>query len=505
MRLSNAEKMYNADAAAIHVAGIPSHILMQTAAGHVARAALDAMGRRRSAAVFCGPGNNGGDGVGAAAILKSRGVSVRCFLVGRREKMTPDTLRMEERLRQEGGALEPFDPADPALPGVLAEAEVIIDAIFGIGLRRPVGGDALQAVRLINAAGKTVIAADIPSGVSADTGAVLGEAVRADVTVTFSMAKPGHFLEPGCVYCGEVEVLSIGIPEDILDAAVCSVEAVVPGDVTLPRRSPLTHKGDHGKILIAGGSVGYTGAPNPCARAAVRAGAGLVFLGVPEKIWPVCAVKNDEAMPFPLPCDGEGRLTLDALPTLRDRWKDCGVLALGPGLGRSDQVRKLTEAVIREYPGVLVLDADALWAVSEEAEMLTRAAGRVVVTPHRGEFRRMGGELTGDRLCDAGVFARKYGCVTLLKGHRSVAAFPDGRSFIIAAGNAGMAKGGSGDVLTGVMAALLGQRPPEEAVIAAAWLHAAAGDACARDKGEYGMTPTDIIEKLPYIMKEITR
>ena len=505
MRLSNAEKMYNADASAIHVAGIPSHILMQNAAGHLARAAMDLMGPHRTAAVFCGAGNNGGDGVAAAAILKTRGVQVRCFLVGRREKMTHDTQLMERRLQQEGGALEPFDPADETIPAFLASAGVIVDAIFGIGLKRPVTGEALQAVRLINAAHRRVVAADIPSGVSADTGAVLGEAVRADRTVTFSLAKPGHFLEPGCVYCGRVEVFSIGIPAEMVAAAESGVTVVTAGDVSLPERDPLTHKGDHGKILLIGGSVGYTGAPNLAARAAVRAGAGLVYLGVPEAIWSVCAVKNEEAMPFPLPCDGEGRLTPDALPLLRERWSGCGVAAMGPGLGRSDGVRELTRSVIREYPGLLVLDADALWAVSEDPAVLREAAGRVIVTPHLGEFHRMGGELTGERLCDAGVFSRKYGCVTVLKGHRTVIAFPEGEAYIIAAGNAGMAKGGSGDVLTGVTAALLGQRPVEEAVVSAAWIHAAAGDACAAEKGEYGMTPTDMIKMLPYVMKELTK
>ena len=504
MRLSNAEKMYAADYSAIHETHIPSDALMWTAAGHVARAAGELMGGERTAVVFCGPGNNGGDGVAAAAILKSRGAAVRCFLVGRREKMTADTLLMEQRLRQEGGELESFDPDDENLPAVLASAGVIVDAIFGIGLKRPVAGDPLRAVRLINAARRPVVAADIPSGVSADTGAVLGEAVRADRTVTFSLAKPGHFLEPGCVYCGEVEVCSIGIPAETVAAAEIPVAAVTAGDVTLPRREPLSHKGDHGKLLIVGGSVGYTGAPNLSARAAVRAGAGLVYLGVPEAVWSVCAGKNDEAMPFPLPCDGDGRLTSDALPILRERWSGCGVLALGPGMGRSGGVRALTLAAVREYPGLLVLDADALWAVSEDPEILKEAAGRVIVTPHAGEFRRLGGELTGERLTDGLAFAEKYSCVTLLKGHRSVIAFPEGRAYIIAAGNPGMAKGGSGDVLTGIMAAMLGQLPMERAAVTAAWLHAAAGDACAAEKGEYGMTPTDIIEKLPYIMKEIT-
>jgi len=283
-----------------------------------------------------------------------------------------------------------------------------------------------------------------------------------------------------------------------------SAVSVTRADVSLPRRATDTHKGDYGKLLLVGGSVGYTGAPNLAARAAVRAGAGLVYLGVPEAIWQVCAVKNDEAMPFPLPCDGEGRLTAAALPSLRERWQECDVLALGPGLGRSEDIVALVRAAVEGFTGPLVLDADALWAVSRQPDVLRSAAGRIVVTPHAGEFARLGGALTGERLADAAAFASRYGCVTLLKGRRTVVAFPEGESRVIEAGNPGMAKGGSGDVLTGVLAALLGQLPFREAVLTGAWLHSAAGDRCAAERGEYGMTPSDMIEKLPYIMKEIT-
>ncbi len=503
MRLSSGELMRRADAQAIG-GGIPSHVLMENAAGHLARAALELMGERRSAAVFCGAGNNGGDGVAAAAILKSAGADVRVFLVGDRAKMTPDTARMEQWLLREGGALESFDDAGEDLSGYLRRAGVIVDAIFGIGLRRDVAGSAARAVALINAAGTRVLSADIPSGVSADSGAVLGTAVRADKTVTFSMAKPGHFLEPGCVYCGQVEVCDIGIPAEILSDAFCGVTAVRAGETVLPRRDPLSHKGDHGRLLVVGGCVGYTGAPNLTARAAVRAGAGLVKLGVPRDIWGVCAVKNEEAMPFPLPCDDAGRLNLDALPALRELWAGCDVLAMGPGLGRSEELAALTAAVVREFPGRLVLDADALWAAAQHPGMLRQAADAPVITPHMGEFRRLGGDRTGDRLRDALAFSKANGCVTVLKGHHTLAAFPGGESCVIDAGNPGMARGGSGDVLTGILAAMLGQLSAPEAVKAACWLHAAAGDACAAEKGEYGMTPSDIIEALPYVMKEIT-
>lgn len=283
-----------------------------------------------------------------------------------------------------------------------------------------------------------------------------------------------------------------------------AMEHITGEGLFLPRRREQSHKGDYGKILIVGGSVGYTGAPNLASRAAVRAGAGLVYLGVPEYIWSVCAVKNDEAMPFPLPCDKAGQLSAAALPALRERWQSCGVLAIGPGLGRSREILELVRTALEEFPGLLVLDADALWAVSRAPEMLLSARGRAVITPHAGEFRRLGGDGTGDRAADASGFSEKYGCVTVLKGHPTVVAFPGGRLCAVEAGNPGMAKGGSGDVLTGVLAAMLGQLDFERAVLTGTWIHSAAGDACAREKGEYGMTPSDIIEMLPYVMKEIT-
>ena len=300
---------------------------------------------------------------------------------------------------------------------------------------------------------------------------------------------------------------------EILSERVKAVDGNMPeiarvywdrGGVSVPRRRAETHKGDYGKLLIVGGSVGYTGAPNLCARAAVRSGAGLVYLGVPEAVWSVCAVKNDEAMPFPLPCGDAGKLVTDALSPLREFFPRCGVLALGPGLGRSEGTASLTAGLVRSFPGKIVLDADALWAVSSAPELLREAQSDVVITPHEGEFLRLGGSRENGRERGAWDFARQYGCVTVLKGHRTVIAHPAGRLYSVEAGNPGMAKGGSGDVLTGVIAALLGQMETEKAVVTACAVHAAAGDACAAERGEYGMTPSDIIEELPYIFKKIT-
>ena len=505
MELSNGKLMAQADRRAIRDRGIPSLELMERAAGAVAEAAKELAGEERTAAVFCGPGNNGGDGLAAARILMGAGFAVRCLLVGRREKMTQDARAMALRLQDAGGALEDFDRADRSLSAYLQGVGVIVDALFGVGLSRPLAGDAMAAVERINDAGRPVVSADIPSGVSADTGAVLGQAVRAHRTVTFSMAKAGHFVEPGCIHRGALSVADIGIPGDILADAGCGLHAVHREDVVLPKRAPITHKGDYGKLLILAGSVGYTGAASLCARAAVRAGAGLVYLGVPADIYEIEAVKSEEPMAFPLPCGGGGRVSAGAVPAVEKRLADCDVCLVGPGLGRDEDTAAVTAAALKAARGPVVADADALWAIGRDLTVLQAAKGPVVLTPHEGEFARLLGRPVGDRLTDGLDFAREHGCVLVLKGHRTICAFPDGTGHIIDGGNPGMATGGTGDVLAGVIGALLGQLPLRRAVVTACWLHARAGDLAAEKYGEYALKAGDIIDLLPEAEKEIIR
>ena len=270
------------------------------------------------------------------------------------------------------------------------------------------------------------------------------------------------------------------------------------GTVTLPRRRPESHKGDYGKVLIVGGAVAYTGAPTLCARAAVRAGAGLVYLGVPAPIYEITAVKNDEAMPFPLPADSSGGISREASDAVLSRLETCDVCALGPGMGKGEGTAAVVRAVLgsgQRKP--LVLDADALNVLKPMLPLLWDYPGSVILTPHGGEFARLGGENTGDPVSEACRFSARTGAILVLKGHRSVLAFPDGEVYITTHGNPGMAKGGSGDALTGILAALLGQRPLREAVCAGVHLHGLAGDLCAERLGEYAMTATDLIETLP--------
>lgn len=274
--------------------------------------------------------------------------------------------------------------------------------------------------------------------------------------------------------------------------------------ISLPRRARDSSKRDYGRLLILAGSRGYTGAPNFASRAAVRGGAGIVWLGVPESIYEICAVKNDEAMPFPLPCDGDGRLSAEAVPEVEERLEHMSCLALGPGLGRSSGVIELVQGALASSRIPTVVDADALWALSRDMSVLENAACPMVLTPHEGEFAYLGGLLNGDRISAARRFAEHWGCTLVLKGDGSVIAFPDGEYYVNHTGNPGMARGGSGDVLTGLMAAMLCQLPFREAVRAAVYLHGLAGDLAAEELGEYGMTPTDIIARLPAALKTVT-
>ena len=271
---------------------------------------------------------------------------------------------------------------------------------------------------------------------------------------------------------------------------------------SLPRRDPEGHKGTFGKVLCVCGSVGYTGAPIFAGRGAVRTGSGLVFLAVPESVWPVAAVKSDEAMPFPMP-EAEGRLSLLAEESIRRRAESCDAVLIGCGLGRGWQ----TDALVRNLLTIekpMVLDADGLNALSGREELLQKRAAPTILTPHEGEFLRLGGDLSAGREAAAAAFSEKYGVYLVLKGHRTVVAAPDGRLAVNGTGNSGMAKGGSGDVLAGMILSLLGQGCEAfAACCTAVWLHGRAGDLAAADKGERGMTPTDLLEQIPYAMKDL--
>ncbi len=478
-------------------------------------------------AVFCGPGNNGGDGFAAARLLLEKGdCHVRAFFVGGRAKMTPDEKVMEEKLQAAGGSLEDFTvdmSSREALEATmtfeqqkilmwLSTCDCVVDALFGVGLNRPLAGAFLTAAQFMDGRRCPVVACDVPSGVNADTGEVLGGAFRAKITVTFTCPKPGLYLGEGAARAGEVRIVDIGIPHEleyeVVDRAPDRMETVGWEECRLPRRPRTAHKGDFGKLFILAGSAGYTGAPVLAARAAVRAGAGLVYLGVPKEIYPIIAVKCDEAMSFPLP---------ERYEEILEKARSCDAALIGPGLGRSPEAEELVRSLLADLDLPVILDADGINAVSGHIDILDKRQAPTVLTPHEGEFSRLTGQElpVRDRLAAARDFARAHRCTLVLKGPGTVTAAPSGRAWINTTGNPGMAKGGSGDVLAGLLAGfwvqkqLNGQRPDptrsvpdlSELAARAVCLHGRAGDLCAQELGEYAMTPSDLIEALPRVLR----
>lgn len=503
MKLMMSAHMRELDRRAIEEKLIPSTLLMRNASEQVAKEAMSVIGRQGRAAVFCGSGNNGGDGVAAARYLLIHGIEVRAFLTGNREKMTSDTAEMERRLNEVGGKLEQFTESKD-IEDYVNSCDVIIDAMFGTGLHSALRGDSLNAARIINTSRAYVVSADMPSGVSADTGEVYGEAVRADETVTFTFAKTGQFLEPGCTYCGRIIVKDIGIPAELCVEAESNIFAVCGEDIRLPVRRPDSHKGDYGRDLIIAGAPGFSGAPVMAANACSKMGAGLVYLGVPDSIYSITAGRCTEVMPFSLPCGDAGRISGAAGTVIGEKARHCDVMLIGPGLGRSSELNELVSRILEQITIPVILDADGINAVSGDLDALDRTACPVILTPHAGEFARLGGDSSRDRLSEATDFAKKHGCIMVLKGHTTITAFPDGSAYINTTGCPAMSKGGSGDLLAGMIAALIGQKLPlREAVISAVYIHGLAGNICSDEMGEYSVTPDDLLKAIPKAVKRI--
>ncbi len=513
MKLATAAQMRELDRQAIEERGIPSIELMERAAAGVAEAALELLpvkpGQGRAAAL-CGAGNNGGDGIAAIRLLFLKGVRVRAFLVGDYEKLTPDAMEETRRLSECGIELESFDPEDMEQAAWIAACHVLVDAVFGVGLSRAVAPDSLFAAAIgqMNRSRGRVVAADIASGLEADTGKVLGCAVRADRTVTFTLPKVGQFVGDGALLSGAVRIWDIGIPTGFVRKTACPAQTVERdfAEAALPGRRPDGHKGDFGKLLVVGGAVGYTGAPYLAATAAVHSGCGLVYLGVPESIWEIEAVRAVSAMPFPL-ADRGGMVSRRALPAVLEKLSGCDVLALGPGLGRSEDAGRLVRELLKQTEKPVVLDADGINALAGHIDSLDGRRGRVtVLTPHDGEFARIGGDLSAGRAAAARSFAVAHGCILVLKGHRTVTATPAGNVLVNTSGNSGLAKGGSGDVLTGLVASLLAQgAAPVQAAALGVWLHGRAGDLAARRLTAWCMTPEDVVASLPEAFREIEK
>ncbi|MBE6935503.1 MAG: NAD(P)H-hydrate dehydratase [Ruminococcaceae bacterium] len=488
------------DRAAIE-SGIPSLSLMDAAASALFdtldRALSGIAGRR--VVIFCGSGNNGGDGFALASLILGAGGNPVVIFVGDRTRMTPDCSAMCSRFIESDGEILEFTP------DCLVGADACVDAMYGTGFRGKLTGDCGEAAKLMNRFPGFRLAADLPSGLYSDYGGMCEDAVCADATVTFSFPKPSCLLLPAAANCGRIIVADIGIPKEISDRYTPSFTMCDQSTLeVLPRRDRRAHKSHFGHALVVAGSARYTGAAYLAAEAAVRSGAGLVTAAVPAAIHSTMAVKLTEAMAYALP--DQNALGQASLYDLLALCAGASAVLVGPGLGREEA----TAATVRDLASMLTLpvvfDADGINALIGHMDILSRMQQTPVLTPHDGEFARLFGAPPPDaaraRVLTALEAAKKSGSVIVLKGYRTIIASPDGRVAVNPTGNPGMASGGSGDVLAGLVVSFRAQGiPAYEAACAAVWLHGAAGDECARTLSEYGMAATDLIRAVPRLLR----
>jgi ADP-dependent NAD(P)H-hydrate dehydratase / NAD(P)H-hydrate epimerase len=519
MLLVTAEEMRRLDRATIDGGHASGETLMERAGA----GAVEALERRYGPSlglrvlVLCGVGNNGGDGFVAARHMRGRGAEVHVALLGDRARVRGEALAHLERMTASGLALTPIG-SEEALERLVASRDAwdfALDALLGTGAHgEPEGlmAAGVETLRQLDEAGTHVLALDLPTGVDADTGAIARRAVRADLTVTFGCPKRGHLLYPGRAFVGALEVVDIGLAPDALAAMAAPVQLATPAAMAalLPARDPRAHKGSVGRVLVVGGSTGLTGAVALAARAALRSGAGYVQAAIPRSLNDVLEVKLTEEMTLAMPETPERTLALAAVEPLLARAGEADVVALGSGLSRHREAAELARRVVAECDRPLVIDADGLNAFEGHTESLARAQAPRVLTPHLGEMRRLTGidteTLEANRIDLTREWARRWRAAVVLKGAPTVIASPDGAITVNPTGNPGMATAGMGDVLTGVIAALIAQGlTPYDAARLGVYVHGMAGDLVASERGPQGMVAGDVAEAMPRALMTLAR
>ena len=484
--------------------------------------------------VLCGGGNNGGDGLVTARILHNQGRDVEVFLAARPRDLKGDAKINYNAAKKFGVKIFPVKrfltlygrfmkrPYQKGYRHTPPGQILIIDALLGTGLNRDARRPISEVIKKINELSMPVVSIDIPSGISSDTGQIMGGAVRARITVTFGLPKRGHYLYPGAEYSGDLSIEDIGFPHGLTSSEKIKVNLPQEKDIIslMPERPKYSHKGTYGHVLLIAGSRGKTGAALMAAKACLRSGAGLVTIGVPESLISSLQSRVTEEMLLPLYDKGNGTLSLkSAADILSFLKKKANVLAIGPGLSVDDEISELIGRLIIKAHTPMVIDADGLNAIAGRMSMLNKCKAPVVLTPHVGEMARLLqgsrvrvqgsekeriAEIEQDRIGMALSFSKKTGTYLVLKGVPTVIATPDGNAFVNQTGNPGMATAGTGDVLTGIISSLLAQRiTPQNASILGVYLHGLAGDIAAQKKGRYALVASDLINTFPGVLRRV--
>ncbi len=522
MRILTAAEMREVDRRAIEDIGIPSMVLMENASIGIADAIAESFGAAEMVAIVCGPGNNGGDGLALARHLDARGFRLRVFLVIRSSQPSGDAAAQLEILRRSGLPVETIDADSDLGPPVAACAgcDLIVDALFGTGLTRPLAGHFAELVERLDALRRPILAVDLPSGLDGSRAEPPGPHLSAELTVTFAAPKVAHVFSPAADAAGSVVVTDLGIPPYLIDQAPGDLHLLLGSELAawMAPRERRAHKGDFGHALLVAGSPGKSGAVILAAQAAVRGGAGLVTAAVPAPILAVVDGGSLESMTLALPAGPDGGLAAGAGEAVLAAAAGKRAVALGPGLGLAVETAAAVRRLARELPVPVVLDADALNAMAGRLGELKDRDAETVLTPHPGELARLlslqTAEVEADRVSAARRAAAESGAVVILKGHRTLVAVPPeggrrnnvpeggrrntGTVYVNPTGNPGMASGGSGDVLTGLVTALLAQG--YDALAAAqlgVYLHGLAGDLAIDEIAPEALRAGDLVDHLP--------
>lgn len=514
MLVVTASEMAGLDRRTIQEIGIPGMVLMENAARGAAdfyREVIPDLVRRRIT-VVAGGGNNAGDGFVLGRLFHEQGARIRVVCLRPPGRLQGDALTNFLILERIGVPHVVWDEDKdfPAQWGWIQDSDVVIDAILGTGLKSEVQGTYRRIIEGINGLGVPVLAVDIPSGLDATSGRPLGAAVRATATATFGFPKTGHFVEPGCEYTGALKVVDIGIPASVVKSSGISRWWLTEEFVSrwIAPRTPSVHKGHAGHVGVLAGSRGKTGAAALVCLGAARAGAGLITLFIPSSLNSILEVKITEPMTLPIPETDEQSPAINALPHILDFMDGKQAMAVGPGISLHPQTCGLVKELVQHIQVPMVLDADAITALADDPRHLQKASPPVVLTPHPGEMARISKKSTQavqeDRIEAASGFSKEHGVVVVLKGFRTVIAAPDGRLAINSTGNPAMAGGGTGDTLTGIIAALLAQQfEPFQAACLGAFIHGAAADRCLPESGTRGLIASDLLQHVPVVIGQL--
>lgn len=524
MKLVTSQQMRNIDTKTIKGEKVPGLELMEKAGKGSAEVAKNILGddlKGKKVLIFCGRGNNGGDGFVVGRYLSQWGADVKLFLLGKKKELKGDARVNMEKAQKLGLSIKELSqkkdfPKNP-------NSNLMVDAIFGTGFQGKAEGLYAHAIEFINKFNSPVLAIDVPSGLNADTGEAEGLCVKADHTATMALPKIGHFFHPGKTYSGEVTVVDIGVPRKIIDKEKLNLNLITKEEIKalLPQRPGDAYKGNCGRVVLIAGSTGMTGAAALASTSTLRVGAGMAILGMPRTLNDIMEIKLTEVMTKPLPdVRKKGALALRGLGEIVQlfQWADC--LALGPGLGQHFETIELARRILKRTSLPTLVDADGLNAIAKDSSILKEIDIPLILTPHIGELSRLINvsveEIAKDRIKYASDSAKEFNCVLVFKGAPTIVAEPAGQVYVNSAGNAGMATAGSGDVLTGIIIGLVAQmlfdrrgRDINKIMLDAAscgvYIHGLAGDLARDEKGEMGMVAGDIMEKIPEAIPKILR